>query len=53
MSESTTSGGSAPATRGFDPEIVELVRTAASRRRLSDDDGSLARRLGEEIERIA
>ena len=53
MSESTTSGGSAPATSGFDPEIVELVRTAASRRRLSDDDGSLARRLGEEIERIA
>jgi hypothetical protein len=46
-------GEPTPSIRGFDPTIVEMVRMEANRRRLGDDDGSLARRFGEETERIA
>ncbi len=53
MNDSTPSAASGPAIRGFDPEVVEIVRAASARRRLAEDDGSLARRLGEETERIA
>lgn len=45
---------SAPiAIRGFDPEIVDAVSLAAGRRRLGEDDGTLAARLAAEIERLA
>lgn len=53
MSDSTSRAAAGPAIRGFDPDVVESVRIAASRRRLGEDDGSLARRLGDETERIA
>lgn len=53
MTGPSPQGPSTPAIRGFDPEIVEAVRLESRRRRLAEDDGTIAARLAAEIERLA